>query len=82
VACASDSTAEMSVAITIVFYMIIDCDSCVMRGPACEECVVTFMTIPVRQPDTAELDAAEARAIEVLAEAGLIPPLRMERKAG
>ncbi|HLS03904.1 MAG TPA: hypothetical protein VK030_04000 [Actinomycetales bacterium] len=43
---------------------------------------MTFMTIPVRQPDTAELDAAEARAIEVLAEAGLIPPLRMERKAG
>jgi hypothetical protein len=28
--------------------MIIDCDSCTVRGAACTDCVVTFLTIPVR----------------------------------
>lgn len=72
----------MSVVASIVFYMIIDCETCTVRGPACDDCVVTFLTIPVRQPEPAELDAAEQRAIEVLAAEGLIPPLRMQRRAG
>lgn len=28
--------------------MMIDCDSCTVRGAACTDCVVTFLTIPVR----------------------------------
>jgi len=28
--------------------MIIDCDTCTERGAACADCVVTFLTIPVR----------------------------------
>lgn len=28
--------------------MIIDCGSCTVRGEACADCVVTFLTIPVR----------------------------------
>ena len=28
--------------------MIIDCDTCTVRGAACADCVVTFLTIPVR----------------------------------
>jgi len=44
--------------------------------------VVSFLTIPVRQPEPAELDAAEQEAIAVLAAEGLIPPLRLEQKAG
>jgi hypothetical protein len=31
--------------------MIIDCDSCTVRGAACTDCVVTFLTIPVRASD-------------------------------
>ena len=29
--------------------MIIDCGSCTVRGQACADCVVTFLTIPVRR---------------------------------
>lgn len=28
--------------------MIIDCGSCTVRGLACADCVVTFLTVPVR----------------------------------
>jgi hypothetical protein len=28
--------------------MIIDCESCTVRGVACADCVVTFLPIPVR----------------------------------
>ncbi|HWS59099.1 MAG TPA: hypothetical protein VN257_11210 [Actinotalea sp.] len=28
--------------------MIIDCGQCTARGDACRECVVTFLTVPVR----------------------------------
>ncbi|WP_028048599.1 hypothetical protein [Cellulomonas sp. URHD0024] len=71
--------------------MIIDCDTCTERGAACADCVVTFLTIPVRprsptQPaghtehsQHTELGADEQRAIEVLAASGLVPPLRMVR---
>lgn len=64
--------------------MIIDCDSCAVRG---RDCVVTFLTIPVRPAavtdapvraaGAVELDAAERHAIGVLAASGLVPPLRL-----
>jgi len=68
--------------------MMIDCGSCAVRGQACADCVVTFLTIPVRASaggdpasagavDAVDLDAAERGAISVLAESGLVPPLRM-----
>ena len=56
--------------------MIIDCDGCAMRDLACGECVVTFLLGP---PD--ELGSAEQTALAVLADGGLVPPLRM-RPAG
>lgn len=75
--------------------MIIDCGECAVRGDACADCVVTFLTVPVRpsEPVVAEatgtsdavpasrveLDAAEQGAIGVLAESGLVPPLRLRR---
>jgi len=72
--------------------MIIDCESCTVRGDACAECVVTFLTIPVRPthlpatvtasgegPGPIELDDAEQGAIGVLARSGLVPPLRLKR---
>lgn len=57
--------------------MLIDCDRCIARGPACADCVVTvFLAIapPARQ---VELDDSESAAVAVLAEAGLVPPLRL-----
>ena len=52
--------------------MIIDCDGCQMRDLACDDCVVTFMLGP-----PAGLGPAEQTALAVLAEGGLVPPLRM-----
>ncbi len=43
----------MWVALSSVTAMIIDCDSCTVRGAACTDCVVTFLTIPVRPTGTA-----------------------------
>jgi hypothetical protein len=56
--------------------MMIDCGRCTVRGDACTDCVVTFLTIPVGTPD---LDDAERDALEVLASSGMVPPLRMVR---
>jgi hypothetical protein len=56
--------------------MIIDCDSCEMRNIACDDCVVSAL---LAAPLTGELDDDEADALQVLADGGLIPPLRMRR---
>ena len=56
----------------------IDCDTCVVRGLACHDCVVTVLLGP---PPQGELDAAERTAIDVLAGSGLVPPLRLVRPA-
>lgn len=62
--------------------MEISCDECVMqRTPACDDCVVTF--ICGREPDEAVvIDVTEARAVRLLGEAGLVPPLRQLRRPG
>lgn len=52
----------------------VDCDTCVMRGLACHDCVVTVLLGP---PPEVGFDAEEERALEVLAGSGLVPPLRM-----
>lgn len=74
--------------------MIIDCDSCAVRGDACRDCVVgVFLGVPgsvsVRPvadhsapnlPSGAgvlQLDAPERRALDVLADQGLVPRLRL-----
>jgi hypothetical protein len=69
--------------------MLIDCDSCAVRGPACRDCVVTVLlgaptvrrTGPGHRhntPDTGiDLDRKEQEAIAVLAGSGLVPPLRL-----
>jgi hypothetical protein len=55
--------------------MIIDCDTCAAAGPACGDCVVSLMLGPP------ELSAEHERAVGVLAQAGLLPPLRLVRPA-
>lgn len=60
--------------------MIIDCDTCTVREVACADCVVTYLLAapPASgRPTPVDLDAAEAGALEVLAEYGLVPPLRL-----
>lgn len=56
--------------------MVIDCDECALQGTeACTDCVVTF--ICDRAPDDAVvIDVAEARALRLLAQGGLVPGLR------
>ena len=54
----------------------IDCAECCMRDTTvCDDCVVTF--VMGREPGEAlVIDAAEARAVRMLANAGLVPVLR------
>ncbi len=52
----------------------IDCDSCLVRGLSCHDCVVTVLLGP---PPELSFDADEQRALDVLAQSGLVPPLRM-----
>lgn len=53
----------------------VDCDSCVARGPACSDCVVTVL---LGSPQHGvDLDGDEQQALAALATAGLVPPLRL-----
>jgi len=64
--------------------MIIDCDTCEVRGKECADCVVTFLTIGVRPAEpVVELDSDVSAAVAAMSQAGLVPPLRLvERHAG
>ena len=64
--------------------MIIDCDTCEVRGKACADCFVSFLTIGVRPADpVVELDSEFTAAVAALTEGGLVPPLRLvERRVG
>ncbi|WP_240431315.1 hypothetical protein [Mycobacterium kyogaense] len=50
----------------------IDCDDCAVRGPGCQDCVVSVL---LGIPETLLVD--EQRALEVLADVGLAPRLRL-----
>ena len=52
--------------------VVIDCDECAVRGPGCRDCVVSVL---LGVPETLLHD--ERAALEVLAEAGLAPRLRL-----
>lgn len=52
--------------------VVIDCDDCAVRGPGCRDCVVSVL---LGVPETLLQD--ERAALEVLAEAGLAPRLRL-----
>ena len=52
--------------------MRIDCDDCAVRGPGCSDCVVSVL---LGVPETLLDD--ERRALEVLADVGLAPRLRL-----
>ena len=52
----------------------IDCDTCVVRGLHCHDCVVTVLLGP---PPELTIDDDEMAALDVLALGGLVPPLRL-----
>lgn len=52
--------------------VVIDCDDCAVRGPGCRDCVVSVL---LGVPETLLQD--ECAALEVLAEVGLAPRLRL-----
>jgi hypothetical protein len=52
--------------------VIIDCDDCAVRGPGCRDCVVSVL---LGVPESLFED--ERAALEVLAEAGMAPRLRL-----
>lgn len=66
--------------------MLVDCDTCAVRGSACGECVLTVLWgLPGDDADAGDrsrpssalrLDVHDRRALAVLADAGLAPPLR------
>jgi hypothetical protein len=54
--------------------VLIDCDGCAVRDLACGDCVVTVLLGP---PGAVEVDEGEQRALQVLADSGLVPRLRL-----
>ena len=60
---------------------VISCDTCVMSGTAtCADCVVSHLLTPAPR-EALEFNAAEMKAVRLLAAAGLVPTLR-HREAG
>ena len=66
--------------------MLIDCDSCAVRDLQCTDCVVTALLGPIsgardhsaRTAHSAvHVDDDERRALDVLADSGLVPRLRL-----
>ncbi|MFF4600914.1 hypothetical protein [Amycolatopsis sp. NPDC001319] len=54
--------------------LVVDCDRCAVRGHACHDCVVSVLLGP---PVALAWDADERRAVNALAEAGMVPRLRL-----
>lgn len=54
--------------------MLIDCDRCVARPSACSDCVVSVL---LGAPPQVEWDENERRAIDALADGGMLPRLRL-----
>ncbi len=52
--------------------VVIDCDDCAVRGPGCQDCVISVL---LGVPETLLDD--ERQALAVLADAGLAPRLRL-----
>ncbi|MGZ4760121.1 MAG: hypothetical protein ACXV95_13755 [Acidimicrobiales bacterium] len=62
--------------------LVIDCDDCSMRDTStCDDCIVTFLC-PAEPEQAVVIDVVEVRALRLLAESGLVPPLRHRRHAG
>jgi len=54
--------------------MIINCDTCIMRDIACQDCVVTSLLAP--REDVSE---KTVEVIGLLSSRGIVPPMRFQR---
>ena len=54
--------------------VIIDCDRCAIRGVGCSDCVISVL---LSAPGKVELVEPELKALGALADAGLVPRLRL-----
>ena len=76
------TSRNLSVASDRLAGMLIDCDTCLARdSEACDDCLVSVLFSP--QP--LEVDGEEEEALTWLADAGLVPRLRLlppTRRAG
>jgi hypothetical protein len=61
--------------------MKIDCGRCEARGAGCQDCVISRLqpgnVVSFTGTGPGYLTEAEAKALGILAEAGLVPPLRL-----
>jgi hypothetical protein len=59
--------------------VLIDCDSCAVRDLQCGDCVVTVLlgSAPGSGSGLVEVDDGERLALDVLADSGLVPRLRL-----
>lgn len=55
--------------------MLLDCDRCAVRHLQCGDCVVSVLL--GEPPGGYEVDDAQRRALDVLADSGLVPRLRL-----
>ena len=53
--------------------MLIDCASCEMRDIACDDCVISVL---LGTPPAVEIEDETTVALGLLADGGLVPPLR------
>jgi hypothetical protein len=57
--------------------VLIECDSCELRDRDCGDCVVTALLGAPAGGAGVEIDERERRALALLAELGLVAPLRL-----
>ena len=53
----------------------VDCETCVARGPACSDCVVSVLLGASK--GVIDFNPDEQTALQTLADSGLVPPLRL-----
>ena len=69
-----DGTVPMGEAVPIDGTVHIDCDTCAVRDVQCGDCVMTVL-LGVR--GVYDVEPGEAQALDVLADQGLVPRLRL-----
>lgn len=68
--------------LTAMEHTVIDCDSCQAPPTACQDCVVSVLLgVPDPSLVPVPIEGAHARALGVLADCGLVPPLRLQQDA-
>ncbi|MGI8614146.1 MAG: hypothetical protein ACR2KL_09455 [Nocardioidaceae bacterium] len=55
--------------------LVIDCGTCLVRGEACADCMVSCLL--GGPPDPVRLTADEVGALGALSDSGMLPPLRL-----